>query len=66
VVIGNIVKNDLRQVWRDSDVLEKMRNKKPAGKCSGCSKYEDCLGGCTARALALTGDMNSPDPHCWA
>ena len=65
VVIGNIARDDLRQVWRDSDVLEKMRHKKPTGKCSGCSKYEDCLGGCTARALALTGDMNSPDPHCW-
>lgn len=65
VVIGNIARDDLRQVWRDSDVLDRMRNKKPTGKCSGCSKYEDCLGGCTARALALTGDMNSPDPHCW-
>ena len=65
IVIGNIVTDDLRQVWKDSAVLEKMRNKQPTGKCSGCSKYEDCLGGCTARALALTGDMNSPDPHCW-
>jgi len=65
IVIGNIVTDDLRQVWRDSEVLERMRNKQPTGKCSGCSKYEDCLGGCTARALALTGDMNSPDPHCW-
>ncbi|MDU0459952.1 MAG: GeoRSP system radical SAM/SPASM protein [Geobacteraceae bacterium] len=65
VVIGNIARDDLRTVWRESAVLDKMRNKKPTGKCSGCSKYEDCLGGCTARALALTGDMNSPDPHCW-
>jgi GeoRSP system radical SAM/SPASM protein len=65
IVIGNIVRDDLRQVWKDSAVLDKMRNKKPTGKCSGCSKYDDCLGGCTARALALTGDMNNPDPHCW-
>lgn len=65
VVIGNISRDDLRQVWRESAVLDKMRNKKATGKCSGCSKYEDCLGGCTARALALTGDMNNPDPHCW-
>jgi GeoRSP system radical SAM/SPASM protein len=65
IVIGNIVRDDLKQVWRDSDVLDMMRHKKATGKCSSCSKYEDCLGGCTARALALTGDMNSPDPHCW-
>ncbi|BDV44306.1 GeoRSP system radical SAM/SPASM protein [Geotalea uraniireducens] len=66
VVIGNITRDDLRQVWRDAPILEKMRNKQPTGKCAGCSKYEDCLGGCSARALALTGDLNSPDPHCWA
>ncbi|MDD2364845.1 MAG: GeoRSP system radical SAM/SPASM protein [Desulfuromonadaceae bacterium] len=65
IVIGNIVSDDLQQVWKDSDILDRMRNKQPTGKCSGCSKYEDCLGGCTARALALTGDMNNPDPHCW-
>lgn len=66
IVIGNIVTDDLRQVWRTSPVLDMMRNKKATGKCSGCSKYDDCLGGCSARALALTGDLNSPDPHCWA
>jgi GeoRSP system radical SAM/SPASM protein len=66
VVIGNIVRDDLRQLWRDSPVLAKMRNKLPTGKCAGCGKYDDCLGGCSARALALAGDLNSPDPHCWA
>jgi AdoMet-dependent heme synthase len=66
IVIGNIVRDDLREVWRDSPVLARMRNKQPTGKCAGCGKYADCLGGCTARALALTGDLNSPDPHCWA
>jgi GeoRSP system radical SAM/SPASM protein len=66
VVIGNIVRDDLREIWRDSPVLAQMRNKQPTGKCAGCSKYADCLGGCTARALAVTGNLNSPDPHCWA
>jgi GeoRSP system radical SAM/SPASM protein len=65
IVIGNIVTDDLKEVWYNSSVLDKMRNKKPTGKCASCNSYEDCLGGCSARALALTGDFNNPDPHCW-
>ncbi len=65
IVIGNILRDALKDLWRSSPVLEKMRNKTPTGKCADCGHYDDCLGGCTARALALTGDMNNPDPHCW-
>jgi len=65
IVIGNIVSDELKHVWNTSPVLDRMRNKKPTGKCSTCKSYEDCLGGCSARALALTGDFNNPDPHCW-
>lgn len=65
IVIGNIVTDDLKEVWLNSPVLAKMRHKVPTGKCSTCKSYEDCLGGCSARALALTGDFNNPDPHCW-
>jgi GeoRSP system radical SAM/SPASM protein len=65
VVIGNIARDELKEVWYDSPVLGKLRNKKPTGKCATCSSYDDCLGGCSARALALTGDFNNPDPHCW-
>jgi GeoRSP system radical SAM/SPASM protein len=65
IVIGNIVTDELKDVWVTSPVLDKMRNKKPTGKCASCKSYEDCLGGCSARALALTGDFNNPDPHCW-
>ncbi|OGW35231.1 MAG: GeoRSP system radical SAM/SPASM protein, partial [Nitrospirae bacterium GWD2_57_9] len=57
IVIGNIVKDELKEVWYNSTVLDKMRNKKPTGKCASCGSYEDCLGGCSARALALTGDF---------
>jgi GeoRSP system radical SAM/SPASM protein len=65
IVIGNIVKDDLRELWKSAPVLDKLRNKEPTGKCAGCSDYSECLGGCSARALAMTGDFNSPDPHCW-
>lgn len=64
-VIGNIVRDDLGDVWRNAPLLAKMRHKEPHGKCGTCDHYSDCLGGCSARALALTGDINSPDPHCW-
>jgi GeoRSP system radical SAM/SPASM protein len=65
IVTGNIVSDDLRDIWINSPVLEKMRHKQPTGKCRACSDYAECLGGCSARALAMTGDINNPDPHCW-
>ena len=63
--IGNILADDLKAVWDNSKLLLKMRNKIPQGKCVSCKHYADCLGGCTARALAIGGEVNYPDPHCW-
>jgi radical SAM protein with 4Fe4S-binding SPASM domain len=60
-----ICKDDLIEIWNTSQVLDKMRNKEPKGKCLSCDSQSECLGGCTARTLGLTGDMNNPDPHCW-
>jgi len=64
-IIGNIVSDDLKTVWKNSQVLDSLRNKTAQGKCVSCSDYAECLGGCSARALAMTGDFNNPDPHCW-
>lgn len=65
VVVGNILNDDFEKIWFDSPVLKAMRAKEATGKCSGCAAFDDCQGGCTARALATTGDFNQPDPHCW-
>lgn len=65
VSAGNVLTEGLSNLWRNSPVLRAMREKRPQGKCSGCSAYGDCLGGCTARAFAVTGSFDAPDPHCW-
>ena len=65
VVAGNLQDRGLDAIWRDAPVLKAMRGKTPQGKCGSCHAYGECLGGCTARAFATSGDFNAPDPHCW-
>lgn len=65
MVLGNALRDDLLTLWERSPVLAKLRHKTPKGKCRSCPSYADCLGGCTARAFAVTGDLEEPDPHCW-
>jgi len=59
------LRDDFDELWYHSPVLNRMRNKEATGKCAGCGSFEQCLGGCTARAFATTGDFSQPDPHCW-
>lgn len=65
LVVGNILRDDFDRIWYDSPVLNRMRHKEAKGKCGDCGAYEKCLGGCTARAFATTGEFDQPDPHCW-
>ena len=65
VTIGHILNDDFGKVWNESKVLAHLRSKPATGKCSGCAKFPSCLGGCTARAYAVYGAYDAPDPHCW-
>jgi len=65
VPIGHILRDDFAGVWHGSKVLDHLRNKAATGKCAGCAKFSACLGGCTARAYAVYGAYDAPDPHCW-
>jgi GeoRSP system radical SAM/SPASM protein len=65
LTVGNILRDGLKEIWKNSPILKKMREKTPQGKCRSCDAFGECLGGCTARALATTGSFESPDPHCW-
>ncbi len=64
LAIGNLLETTLKQIWEESDILEKLRRKENLkGKCGRC-KMRDCRG-CRSLALALTGDYLGEDPHCW-
>jgi len=64
VSIGNLLQTPLRQIWEQSDLLEKLREKENLrGKCGKC-KIKECRG-CRSLAFALTNDYLAKDPNCW-
>lgn len=64
--IGNIRKNRLADILRDSEVMQDLRNyrKNIKGPCASCEKSESCYG-CRGAAYQLTGDYLASDPLCW-
>jgi len=63
VSIGNLLETPLKQIWRQSGLLQELRNKTNLkGRCGRCG-IEDCRG-CRSLALALTSDYLAEDPHC--
>jgi radical SAM protein with 4Fe4S-binding SPASM domain len=64
VKIGNLLEESLEEIWRQSALLELLRQRKfLKGKCNTCQQ-EECLG-CRALAYAMTGDFLSEDPLCF-
>lgn len=63
---GNIKKIDFSEIWSQSDVFLKLRNRENLlkGKCANCEFTKIC-GGCRARALICNGDLMSEDPSCF-
>ena len=61
--IGNLRRQMLGDLWRESPLLRRLREEMPGGKCGSCD-YRISCGGCRARALALSGDLMAEDPKC--
>jgi heme b synthase len=54
----------LREIWRNSTVLQRLRDFDGyKGKCGVC-EYRRVCGGCRARAFAATGDYLEAEPLC--
>jgi radical SAM protein with 4Fe4S-binding SPASM domain len=64
VKAGNIREQRLTDIWRNSKVLNELRERsRLKGKCGECD-YRGTCGGCRGRAYACTGDYMETDPIC--
>ncbi|HDJ66764.1 MAG TPA: SPASM domain-containing protein, partial [Nitrososphaeria archaeon] len=65
IVVGDLRKQTFRDIWENSEVMLKLRNKDlikpPCGECP----YRYVCGGCRARAYSYCGDYLAPDPGCF-
>ena len=70
IVIGNIRRDSLREIWATSPVLEALRDRKRyTGACRTCSRWAHCRG-CRAIAYAHSrsrgeNDFLAGDPQCF-
>jgi len=60
---GNVTRQALADVWRESNLLEDLRSGRLGGRCGLCQYGESCRG-CRARAWSATGDLLQEDPWC--
>lgn len=61
--VGDLKRTALGDIWQSGDILARLRQELPSGKCGDCDFRVSC-GGCRARALALTSDIMGEDGKC--
>ncbi len=61
--LGNVKEKPFDIIWRENEVLEKLRTMDYEGKCGICD-YKTKCGGCRARANYYNGDYMDEDTWC--
>ena len=62
--LGDVRETPFDEIWRDNEVLKKLRTLEYSGGCGTCS-YKGGCGGCRARAACYHGgDYMSEEPWC--
>lgn len=63
IVVGNILRDDLFQVWQNAPELIRIREfRNTPATCHSCELVSYCHGGCRASALSYTGKETGLDP----
>lgn len=62
--LGNILKDDLNEIWKNHPILDYFNGKRKPEECVPCTSWESCLGGCRIASLGITGSLETKDPLC--
>lgn len=63
--VGNIRDSRLLDIYRESDLLRRLRAHRVSEGCESCAFAGQCRGGLRCLAYAATGDPFRADPGCW-
>ncbi len=64
VKLGNILEEDLEEIWVNNDLLNYIRQRNELkGSCGICT-YNSICGGCRYTAYVVNGDWLATDPSC--
>ena len=62
---GNIREKSFQEIWQDSEIFKKLRDKdKLEGKCRDCT-YRQLCGGARCVVFDKTGSLTNEDRKCW-
>lgn len=61
---GSIRHQTLHELWANGRPFTRLRLLEGNEDCWTCRHYDHCGGGCRARALHATGDLEAKDPWC--
>jgi radical SAM protein with 4Fe4S-binding SPASM domain len=63
VAVGNLRQKKLREIW-NNDLFATLSDREDRGDHCGVCDYRNYCGGCRARSLAYTDDIQAGDPGC--
>jgi len=65
LIAGNVLAENLIDIWNHSEVFLRFREMPPPRKCVSCAYKSSCSGGCRTRAFQMFGDYTAHDPLCF-
>ena len=64
IVVGNLRKDNMYELYKNSDILKELRKNKIPDECKGCEHSNTCRGGLKCLTYAIYKDLNHKDVGC--